>query len=381
MPKNLAWLLYVGTWIANRARVHDWGGRWDLWDTLFALWIASAYLVAAFSGLHGSELGGAHELSRYVLLGWLAKRAGYSARELSWLLGALVISTAAGLVHGGWRMVTGASKENVLQLHSVGHVNHTAIYLAIILGVCASWLFARFHAWNQARRVTAVAVCALMLISLVITASRGAVGVGLLLLLLLAAAWWPRWRMPLAASLVVVALSAIAVVGLKTDLATKHELFAGQGNFLSSRDGIWRMALVAWERYPWFGVGMDNYSLVTYERVRDWRIESGQPYEWYRYYQSPHAHNLFVNALAERGSVGFSVLLAVILAWLIALVRRRPRPEDEGIHWILWGGAVSAWFVTVGVGMVNTTLHHEHGMLATLLLGIWLSTKPARRAS
>ena len=381
MPKNLAWLLYVATWIINRARARDWGGRWDLWDTLFALWIASGYLAAAFAGVHGRELGGAHEMTRYVLLGWLAKRAGYSGSELIWLLGALVISTAIGLVHGVWRVATDAQKEGALELHSVGHVNHTAIYLAIILGVCASWLFARWRSWVPIRRVTGLAVCALMLLALVMTASRGAVGIGLLLLLLLAGAWWPRWRTPLVASMVVVVLSAAAVTGLNTELASKQAFFAGNDNVLSSRDRIWRMALVAWERYPWFGIGMDNYSQLTYERVRAWRADVGKEYDPSRYVQQAHAHNLFVNTLAERGSVGFAVLAAVMLAWLVALIRKRPRPEENDIQWMVWGSAASAWFVSVGVGMVNTTVHHEHGMLATLLLGIWLSTLTPRRAS
>jgi hypothetical protein len=46
---------------------------------------------------------------------------------------------------------------------------------------------------------------------------------------------------------------------------------------------------------------------------------------------------------------------------------------------LLWGCSASAWFVTTAVGLVNTTLHHEHGMLAVILLGLWLSRLPARR--
>jgi hypothetical protein len=34
--------------------------------------------------------------------------------------------------------------------------------------------------------------------------------------------------------------------------------------------------------------------------------------------------------------------------------------------------------VTIGVGLVNTTLHHEHGILAALLFGLWLSKRPGR---
>ena len=178
-PKNLAWLCFVIAWPLNRLRARDFGGRWDMWDSLFALWIASGYLVAAFAGLQGTELGGAHELARYALLGWMVKRGGYSAREICWLLAALVASTLAGLAYGYWRLWSGAGKSGTLQLHSVGHVNHTAIYLAIMLGVCASWLFASWRAWTTGRRALALVVCALVLVSLVVTASRGAIGAGL----------------------------------------------------------------------------------------------------------------------------------------------------------------------------------------------------------
>ena len=63
------------------------------------------------------------------------------------------------------------------------------------------------------------------------------------------------------------------------------------------------------------------------------------------------------------------------------LIRFRPRPADDDLDWILWGGAASAWFVTAAAGTVNTTLHHEHGILAVLLLGLWLSRRIQARAS
>jgi O-antigen ligase len=380
-PKNLAWLLFVGAWAINRARARDWGGRWDYWDTLFALWIASGYLVAAFAGLRGSELGGAHELARYALLGWLVKRAGYAERELYWFYGALVASTVAGLAFAYWNLLSGAAKSGTLQLHSVGHVNHTAIYLAIMLGVCGGWLFARWRAWPAGRRAVAAMVCVLMLVSLVVTASRGAAGAGLLLLLAIGCAWWRRSRAPLAAVVAACVLVAAGAAGLGSEMIRKQEDVEARQDVLQGREGIWRMALAAWERYPWFGVGMDNYSLISYERVRAWRAEAGKDYDEARYVRFPHAHNLFVNALAERGTLGFAALVAVLAAWLVALVRRRPRPADADIAWLAWSGAAGAWIISIGVGMVNTTLHHEHGLLAALLLGLWLSTLRARRVS
>ena len=337
-PKNFAWLGFVAAWLLNRSRAGELGAQfvagWDWWDTLFAFWIASGYLVAAFAGLNQSEVGGAHELARYAVLGWLVKRGGYSGKEIRWVLGALVASTVIGLAYGYWRLWSGAGKSGTLQLHSVGHVNHTAIYLAIMFGVCASWLFARWRVWRAGRRALALAICSLALVSLIVTASRGAIGAGLALLLVLGAAWWPRWRAPFIASLAVVALAAAALVTFNAEVMRKQEVNAAAQNVLSHRDGIWRMAIAAWERYPWFGVGMDNYSLISHERVRIWRTEAGKDYDAARYVQFPHAHNLFVNALAERGIVGFAALAAVMLAWLAALIRRRPRARQGDLAWL-----------------------------------------------
>jgi O-antigen ligase len=380
-PKNLLWVAYAVTWIANRARARDFGGRWDLWDTLIALWIASGFVVAALAGLHKSEWRGAGDLLRYGSLLWLVKRGGYSGRELVWLLGALVASTVIGLAYGYVRLWTGIGKSGTLQLHSVGHVNHTAIYLAIVLGVCAAWIFARWNSWRGGQRAVAMSVAALVLVSLVVTASRGAVGIGLVTLAVLALAWWPRWRAPVVAMATVLAVSVALMFTFGAEIVRKQEDRERDRNVLAFRDGVWRQGLAAWERYPWFGVGMDNYSLISLEQVRAWRTEAGKPYEASRYVYSPHAHSLYVNTLAERGVAGAAALGAVLLAWIAWLLRFRPQPRRDDHAWLLWGGAASAWLVTVGAGTVNTTLHHEHGILAALLLGAWLGYLEAQPAA
>ncbi len=377
--KAVAWLAYVLVWLANRLRTGSIGNYWRWWDTVIVIWIGSAYLCATFAGLGGISWAKTGDLATHTLLLWFVMRAGYPEREMRWVYGALVVSTFVGLVHGYWRIRHGLMEFDRLQLHSVGHVNHTAIYLAIVLGLCASWLFARWREWNPVRRAMGLAIVAFFLASLVVTASRGAVVVGFLLLLALAAAWWPRWRAPLVASASATVIISALLIGFGADVIKKHVEISASHNVLSFRDGIWRLGLAAWEKYPWFGVGKDNYGLITHERIRTWRTEAGKEYDESRYVRQPHAHSLYVNTLAERGAVGFAALAVLLLAWLTALVRRHPRPGDGDFEWLAWGAAAGAWIVTAGVGAVNTTFHHEHGLLAALLLGLWLSTLPIRR--
>jgi len=193
------------------------------------------------------------------------------------------------------------------------------------------------------------------------------------MLLVLAAAWWRRSRMPiLAAAALVVLTVAVGWFG-GAEVFRKHQAVVEAHNVLAYRDGIWRAALVAWQRYPLLGIGIDNYHLVKLERVQRWRREAGLDFEAQRYAEFPHAHSLYLNTLAERGIVGSAPLLAVLAAWLVSLLRHLPQREapDEDAIW--WGAAAGAWLVTTGVGLVNTTLHHEHAILAMLLLGFWLS--------
>ena len=80
----------------------------------------------------------------------------------------------------------------------------------------------------------------------------------------------------------------------------------------------------------------------------------------------------------ERGIVGALPVAALLGMWALWLIRRRPRVTDGEHDWLLWAAAASAWLVTVMVGMVNTTLHDEHGLLAALLLGLWLPRSDRR---
>jgi O-antigen ligase len=63
----------------------------------------------------------------------------------------------------------------------------------------------------------------------------------------------------------------------------------------------WAAALRMWERAPWLGVGPGNYAAV-YPEVRELRWEEALG----------HAHNVYLNVLAESGLIGFA---AFLLLW------------------------------------------------------------------
>jgi O-antigen ligase len=349
-PKSIAWLAYVAIWLANRAAERDFGGRWDGWDTLIAAWLVSGLVVAPFAALHGHEWHASLDIVRNGAVLWLVKRSRLDEREIRMVLGALLASTVIGLAMAFAKVSTGSA--GALSLNSVGHVNHTAIYLAIMLGVCAAWLF------SGERRVLAAAVSLLVLVSVVITASRGAVGIALATVVLLGAAFWRRSRLPALVALGVVVIYVLLALAGGTEVFEKNQALLKSHNALAFRGEVWQLAWSTWLQHPWFGIGIDNFPQVV------------DPSRRVLY---THGHNLYLNTLAERGIVGALPLFAIMIAWAVTLLRRFPAAAAGALEWVLWGGAASALFVSAGVGLVNTTLHHEHGLLAALLLGLWLA--------
>ncbi len=84
---------------------------------------------------------------------------------------------------------------------------------------------------------------------------------------------------------------------------------------------------------------------------------------------------------SSRARLGLGVLMAVLFASGPALQRGVPHAQDAPRDWALFGGALAGWLITVTVGLVNTTLHDEHGLFSVLLFGLWLGHRAVRTQS
>ena len=384
-PKNLLWIAYVLLWIVNRSRTREFGGPWDAWDSLIALWIASGYLSAIYSGLHRSEWGSTFDVFRYAAILWLMRRSGYSEATLRRLLTCLVIGALAALLRGYYEVLFVPRPDGQLRrlgLNSVGHVNHSAIFVSIAFGAGLAWVRGAWRNDTGTHRAIGLALCAVFVLSIFVMESRATVGVSLVVGSVLLGTYASRtgrspWKVLVGATIFIAAMAIV-----RPEVVEKNSLRLKESNLFAFRDDIWRAGLEGWRRFPLFGVGMGNYGLIDYPKLEEWTRERGEPLDRGRLLPQSHAHSLYINTLVERGAVGLLAVMTVLLAWIWSLARAIPAANDGPLRWAYWGGALAAWLVTVLVGFVNTTLHHEHALLSMLLLGGWLSiSRPQARKS
>jgi len=137
---------------------------------------------------------------------------------------------------------------------------------------------------------------------------------------------------------------------------------------------IWNTTIEAARLYPIFGIGIDNRAVVTKDEIKRSVESRHEVFDESRYdFHYKHSHNFYLTNIAERGLVGAVVTLFFILIWFWHLVKTfyLTKLSSQGAY--LWAGSMGAWITTFGIGFVNTTFHHEHGILACLFLGMHLA--------
>ncbi|MEZ4611294.1 MAG: O-antigen ligase family protein [Caldilineaceae bacterium] len=120
----------------------------------------------------------------------------------------------------------------------------------------------------------------------------------------------------------------------------------------------WVAAVRMWESAPWFGIGPGNYAVIYPDvRLPRWEDALG------------HAHNVYLNVLAESGLVGLATYVALWLGTFAWVIKRRHAT-----------GAAS-WWNALALGVLGVLVHLTvHNLVDNLfvqgmvvLLGLWLA--------
>jgi O-antigen ligase len=248
-------------------------------------------------------------------------------RAARWVIGAMLIAGAAEAAYGGFQFVTDRGPATfALQgaLRAFGHFdqpNPFAGYLTTMLPLAVFMALSRAN--PRPFRWLAAGSSGLLLVGVGLSQSRGAWLGGAVAAACLLLAWSPWTRRLLipvgvgAVVAVVLAFSGLLPAAILDRLSQAVEYFGvfdvrqvevtSENWAVVERMAHWQAGWYMFLDHPWLGVGAGNYSdaYATYF-VGSWREALG------------HAHNYYLNILAELGILG-----GAILATLLGLVFRQ----------------------------------------------------------
>ena len=377
-PKNIFLVLYLVARILtefltfNQKKFH-----WSNWDSMFLTIVVSALLSTIFAGMpHLEEWRGYKVLLTAILTGWLLSRARYTKEHYQFLFKLIILSTLPPLIWWLYEYLVIHSRVT-LEIHSVGHVNHSAIYLVMIFGAALGWFLSTLNIKKETLQKKSQTIILGMLsllffISLIIGMSRGAFGIGVILGLSLFILLGKNKKIRLIGIASIISILLVAIF-LKTNIVQKQISTSKSNNVLASRDRVWNVSLEASRFSPLLGIGMSNWHFISLDQLKQSVEGRGETFDAEKYYFQGHSHNLYLSALVERGIVGLIVTFIFMLAWMTSLIKTFGRAKRSSEETFLWAGSFSAWLATFGIGLVNTTFHHEHAILACLFLGLYVS--------
>ena len=371
-PKNIFLAGYLITALYRQSQLPP--SKWSIWDWVFLSLIVSSFLSSLFPFVaEGSEWKGFRGMLLWIIFGWTLFRADYNFEEKKYLFIFAILMTIPPLIWGLSESLVLHTKE-ALQLHSVGHANHSAIYLCMMTGAGLSLLISQLQS-AQKKYVFITSLLFIFLIcSVIISQSRGAFGVAFLLIF----SMFLLSKLSVKIKTILLALLTIFLVTIvfikPFPIIKKQIINQNNHDILSQRDKVWRTAFEIARFNPLLGIGGGNWNHIKMDQIKSAVESKGETFNAEDFaLQYRHPHNIYLSNLVDRGILGLIIFLNFMLIWLITLINSYKTFNQDSKAMLFIMGSFSAWTTIFGIGFVNTTFHHENALLALLFLSLHLN--------
>lgn len=351
-------------------------------------WAMAAYCLALVASVaHARDLAAwAEETYRWgvALVVFVAATSVVKARSDAWLVaGALGAGITGSLVVAVYQVWTGTGPESFAQrgllraYGAFGEPNPFAGYLELatlpLLAIGLAMLGRNEPGRGRWVAYVTLAAAGAGIVALALTQSRGgalgfAAGIAIV-------AWH---SFPRAGRVLIMAGLAVSLIALSLPQARPVRAAFGidvlvrsgpvqvtSDNFAAQeRMAHWGAAVRMWESEPWLGVGAGNFPDRYREFTPTWRFRIARG----------HAHNGYLQAAAQAGTVGlicYLALLATAWRWCRRRLTEAVHPERRGI-------CVGALAVT-GALAVHGMFEYLHVLsLGIVLSAVWALTERER---
>ena len=364
--KNISWFLLVITWLLenhnklNRRNIFS--VKYIKLNILFLFVILLPIFVAFSCKFKMDEWNGAWDVIRYGTIGWIICHSSLCSSELIKLLVNLIASAVLTSCIGLYEHLENGSRH--IELNSVGHVNHSAIYLGLVICMLLSLLLSLRKKSFFRHLLLVIPLISMGYIFFEMSA-RGAfipVFMYILIAIFFSVLSWKSKIVSISLFLIVLCVAYICNSGMSRKFLSKSD---------GMRPQLFNTSLVFFKYSPYWGIGLENSKyFYNYNKFVDVCKELDITILPNTYIPKganlQHAHNLYMQSLVERGIWGSVSLILLILYWIKKLFQDYKQANVEHLR-VFWSCSLAAFLMVFIGGIFNTTLHHEHGTLCIIL--------------
>ncbi len=329
--------------------------------TYSAVGLVLSSVISAFFAFNISEALKAYlDISRIILIFLIIKNIQLKSIQLIRFNQILFISMFIALAYGLYRIYFFPEpfpEITYLELKSVGHVNHSSIYLMLVFIIALSWFFIKDRQLPDMHASFLFLIIISSLIGIFISGSRATMFTSTFLMFVL---FFISKQYKNPKLLTVFVLLVIAVLGILLSSEYSMEKFSlgVSGPATSFRKELYEASILAWMDHNLiFGIGTDNSHYIN-----------PQDYINTEFNEISHSHNTYINYLLERGISGLALYLVFIFTVLLELLKQYQLTKHRLVI-----AALLIWLANFIISWVNTTFHDENGLLMVIIWGLALN--------
>ena len=372
--KNIFLVLFFLSWLISSRRDASLRVGWDSTDTIFLMLILGIFIVTSHAYFFlGEAIDGIRDFIKFVIVGWLVSRTRFNSKQIYILFISLIIGTVLGLLHTYYYL--GCQSETCIELNSVGHVNHSAIFIVMVLSLCLSLMTIKFDKYDLGKKLLLLFLSFFFLKAILDGQSRAALLMALTIVLL----WFAYISLRSKSKLSFILGFFAVTILLGTIIYNSSETIKKFSNGIdlcvscdpsnSPRQRIRNFSYYLFLESPYFGHGFKNFANYNLDDIQEIVTTKEGYFDRSKFENSPHPHNIYYFYLTGGGIFMFTIFM---LFWIRALwIVFKLIKLNKGNYLVF--NSLNVIMTMLIIGMVNTTFEHENALLSIFIIALAMS--------
>lgn len=319
------------------------------------------FVLATFISCLVNEVSPSRVLDplRCMLFFFVARTVGTEKINFKFMFYALFAGFIVAFIPASVKKFTSSNPMAFFELKSVGHVNHSAIFMLLVFCVALISVPELKKIYEKYLGITITLIC---VFGIMVAGSRATMYLlpVAVFSILLYQFFYKQANLKTSFVLIILfSVISISYTYISVNITQDGRIYSQLTKGITgseTRYPIFVSAVYTWLEYPFFGIGSGEFKIIDITKYFPGNVEVNVS----------HAHNTFLTFLTEKGVIALLAYLVFQLSLFAKFIKNFRQNS------LVFLALLMLVFQNV-ISLVNTTFHHENALLVLLFWGLALS--------
>ena len=351
---SLTLFVLVGIYICIKEKKQF---KFDVTNISLFVFVLATFISCLVNGISPSR---ALDPSRCMLFFFVARTVGTEKINFKFMFYALFAGFIVAFIPAYVKKFTSGDPTALLELKSIGHVNHSAIFMLLVFCVALISVPELKKIYEKYLGITITLIC---VFGIMVAGSRATMYLlpVAVFSILLYQFFYKQANLKTSFVLIILfSVISISYTYISVNITQDGRIYSQLTKGITgseTRYPIFVSAVYTWLEYPFFGIGSGEFKIIDITKYFPGNVEVNVS----------HAHNTFLTFLTEKGVIALLAYLVFQLSLFAKFIKNFRQSS------LVFLALLMLVFQNV-ISLVNTTFHHENALLMLLFWGLALSS-------